>query len=62
MKTMHVRDFLRGGYQKIDEPTLITKHGREIGTWIPPIQSFAYFRYLREKNGKPEEIAKSSSR
>lgn len=35
MKSMHIRDFLRGGYKDITEPTLITKHDRPIATWRP---------------------------
>lgn len=35
MKTMHMRDFLRGGYKDITEPTQITKHGRQVATWVP---------------------------
>lgn len=35
MKYMHIRDFLRGGYKNITEPTTITKHGRLTAVWIP---------------------------
>lgn len=36
MKVMTVRDFLRGGYKKLREPTLISKHGVPIFTVFPP--------------------------
>lgn len=32
---MHIREFLRGGYKNITEPTIITKHGRPVATWQP---------------------------
>jgi hypothetical protein len=35
MKSMHVRDFLRGAYKTIVEATVITRHGRPLGTWFP---------------------------
>lgn len=35
MKTMQMREFLRGGYKRIDEMTLITNHGRPVATWMP---------------------------
>jgi hypothetical protein len=39
MKTMQMREFLRGGYKTIDEMTLITNHGRPIATWMPQIHA-----------------------
>lgn len=44
MKTMAIREFLRGGYQDLDELTLITNHGRPLATWMP--QSHARKRTL----------------
>lgn len=44
MKTMAIREFLRGGYQELDEMTLITNHGRPLATWMP--QSHARKRSL----------------
>ena len=35
MKTMPVREFLRGGYQTISESTLVMKHGQPMFTVIP---------------------------
>ena len=35
MKTMTMRQFLRGGYREATEMTLITNHGRPYGTWMP---------------------------
>ncbi len=35
MKTMKIRDFLRGGYKDITELTVITHHGAPIATWMP---------------------------
>lgn len=37
---MSVRDFLRGGYKRIEEPTVITKHKRPVGMWLPPWTNF----------------------
>lgn len=34
-RAIHIRDFLRGGYQQITEETIVTKHGRPIGRWVP---------------------------
>ena len=35
MKTIGIREFLRGGYRDLDELTLITHHGRPMATWMP---------------------------
>jgi antitoxin (DNA-binding transcriptional repressor) of toxin-antitoxin stability system len=35
MKTMQMREFLRGGYKNIKEMTLITNHGNPVATWMP---------------------------
>ena len=35
MKTMPIREFLRGGYHDIRESTLVMKHGQPIFTVIP---------------------------
>lgn len=35
MKTMQVREFLRGGYKTLTEMTVITHHGDPIATWMP---------------------------
>jgi antitoxin (DNA-binding transcriptional repressor) of toxin-antitoxin stability system len=35
MKTMPMREFLRGGYKNITELTLITNHGKPVATWMP---------------------------
>ena len=35
MKTMKIRDFLRGGYKDITEMTVITHHGAPLATWMP---------------------------
>lgn len=52
---MSVRDFMRGGYKNVTEPTVITKHGRAIGTWLP--FGVAYF-FTESKVG----TGKTSSR
>ena len=36
---MPIREFMRGGHKLITEPTIITKHRRPIGMWIPTWQS-----------------------
>lgn len=35
MRTMPVREFLRGGYHDIREATLVMKHGQPMFTVIP---------------------------
>lgn len=35
MKTMPIREFLRGGYQTLTESTLVMKHGHPMFTVIP---------------------------
>lgn len=35
MKTMAIREFLRGGYQELNEPTLVMKHGKPVFTVLP---------------------------
>jgi hypothetical protein len=35
MNWMSVRDFLRGGYKDLKEPTVVANHGRAIFTVIP---------------------------
>lgn len=35
MKTMSVRDFLRGGYLEVREATVVMKHGHPVFTVIP---------------------------
>lgn len=35
MKQMGVREFLRGGYRKIAEPTLVSSHSRVLFTVLP---------------------------
>lgn len=39
MKVMSVRDFLRGGYKTLKEPTLISRHGIPMFTVFPPINT-----------------------
>ena len=36
MKAISVREFMRGGYKLIMEPTIVTKHGRPVFTVLPP--------------------------
>jgi hypothetical protein len=36
MRAISVRDFMRGGYKQIMEPTVVTKHGRPVFTVLPP--------------------------
>jgi hypothetical protein len=35
MKTIGVREFLRGGYQQVDQPILVMSHSRPVGIWMP---------------------------
>ncbi len=35
MKQMAVREFLRGGYRTITEPTIVSSHGRLLFTVLP---------------------------
>ncbi len=56
MKVMSVRDFLRGGYQDLTEMTLITNHGRPVGTWMPQTDGSA------RRAVQPEVQAEKSSR
>jgi hypothetical protein len=35
MRFMPIREFLRGGYQRITEPTVVSSHGRPIFTVMP---------------------------
>ncbi len=35
MKWMPIRQFLRGGYQEIKEPTVVTSHGHPVFTVMP---------------------------
>jgi hypothetical protein len=35
MRSIQIRDFLRGEYKNIKEVTVVTKHGRPVGTWVP---------------------------
>ncbi len=35
MKWMPIRQFLRGGYQKLEGPTVITSHGHPLFTVMP---------------------------
>lgn len=35
MRFMTIRDFLRGGYQRLDGPTLIVRHGLPLFTVMP---------------------------
>lgn len=35
MKTIGVREFLRGGYQQVGKPTLVMSHSRPVGIWMP---------------------------
>jgi hypothetical protein len=58
MKAMPVRDFMRGGYKLILEPTVVTKHGRPVFTVLPPFQSYML---VDTKIGKGE-TTKTSSR
>ena len=54
---MHVRDFLRGGYKEIKEPTVITRHGRVIATWLP---SWVGYMLVETKVGAGETTKNSS--
>lgn len=35
MKWMSVRDFMRGGYRDLTEPTVVSNHGRPVFTVFP---------------------------
>lgn len=35
MKTMSVREFLRGEYRTVDEPVLVMSYSTPIGIWQP---------------------------
>jgi hypothetical protein len=37
---MPVREFLRGGYQKISEPTVVTSHGHVLFTVWPGVRDY----------------------
>ena len=35
MKLMSVRDFVRGGYARVQEPILVMRNLQPLGTWTP---------------------------
>ena len=35
MKTVSVREFLRGEYKNLDEPTLVMSYSTPLGVWQP---------------------------
>lgn len=35
VKSIGVREFLRGGIYNLDEPTVVMSHSDVIGTWVP---------------------------
>jgi hypothetical protein len=61
VSTISLRDFLRGGYQHISEPTLVTYHAAVLGTFVPGVISSAYDwrpnAMLGEEAGAPENDA-----
>jgi hypothetical protein len=40
--TMTLREFLRGGYQRITEPTLVLYHSAVLGTFVPGVINTEY--------------------
>lgn len=58
MRVMTIREFLRGGYQDLKELTLITNHGRPIGTWMP--QADAHERVKKTRSQKSLSMDKSA--
>lgn len=43
MKTMSVREFLRGEYKNLDEPTLVMSYSTPLGVWQPVSATALYF-------------------
>lgn len=35
MKTIGVREFIKGGYKELTEPVLVMSHSKPIGVWDP---------------------------
>lgn len=58
MRVMTIREFLRGGYKDVTEMTLITNHGRPMGTWMP--QSDALERNKRTRSQKSLSMNKTA--
>lgn len=56
MKSMHIRDFLRGGYKDIKEPTQITKHGRAVATWMPYGQEWTVTAQVKNLGRQPARL------
>lgn len=46
MKTISVRDFLRGGYRTISEPVIVMNHSTPIGVWDPTKVTLTATTYL----------------
>ena len=57
MKTVSVREFLRGEYKTITEPTLVLSYSRPLGVWQPMHgdlpQTDAHLLYSFLKTVKP---------
>ena len=55
MKVMTVRDFLRGGYKTLTEPTLISKHGVPYFTVFPPFPAVRLAAGEGDRRESPKE-------
>lgn len=42
MKTIGVRDFLRGGYKELDEPVVVMSHSKPLGVWTPSHEEYHF--------------------
>jgi hypothetical protein len=42
LKTMNVREFLRGEYRHLSEPTLVMSYSRPVGIWQPVDTSYSF--------------------
>ena len=52
---MPVREFLRGGYRTIKEPTVISNHGHPIFTVMPGVAMRNTARAMTKKEGLPDD-------
>lgn len=53
LKTIGVREFLRGAYKDLTEPTLIMSHSRPLGIWSPSEDNYSFSVSGSSVYGKP---------
>lgn len=56
MKWMPIRAFLRGGYQDLTEPTVVTSHGHPVFTVMPAAKADEWTRFTSDVNPGAEAI------